>query len=52
MTPHAKSVAGYRTDTLEDILSGYKKKERKDRWDRERIAAITAELKRRRKEKA
>lgn len=39
----------YRTDTLEQILLGYEQKPVKDRWDMDRIAAIRAELKQRRK---
>jgi hypothetical protein len=52
MTPdqHRRSVACYRSDTLENILRDIERKERKDRWDKDRIAAIRAELKQRRKE--
>ena len=49
MTAHAKSVQDYRSDTLEAILADYQKKARKDSWDKQRIDAIMAELKKRRK---
>ena len=48
-TDHARSIQSYRSDTLESILADYERKTRKDRWDKDRIAAIQAELKRRRK---
>lgn len=46
-TDHARSIRDYRRDTLENILADYERKSRKDRWDKDRIAAIRAELKRR-----
>jgi hypothetical protein len=46
---HQRSVACYRSDTLENVLRDYERKARKDRWDKDRIAAIRAELKQRRK---
>jgi hypothetical protein len=51
MTPdqHRRSVACYRSDTLENILRDIERKARKDRWDKDRITAISAELKQRRK---
>jgi hypothetical protein len=51
MTPdqHKRSVACYRSDTLENVLRDYERKPKKDRWDKDRIAAIRAELKQRRK---
>ncbi len=47
-TDHAKSIAGYRTATLEKILADYQARTRKDGWDVQRISAIRRELKRRR----
>ena len=49
MTTHEKSIRDYRSDTLEAILRDYQKRARKDAWDTARIAAIEAELKKRRK---
>jgi hypothetical protein len=46
---HKRSVACYRSDTLENILQSTERKPKKDRWDKDRIAAIRAELKQRRK---
>jgi hypothetical protein len=46
---HQRSVACYRSDTLENVLRDYERKPKKDRWDKDRIAAIRAELKQRRK---
>jgi hypothetical protein len=46
---HKRSVACYRSDTLENILRDIERKARKDRWDKDRITAIRAELKQRRK---
>ena len=50
MTNHAHAIQGYRSNTLNAILADYQKKARKDRWDTARIAAIQAELEKRRKE--
>ena len=50
MTTHERSIRDYRSATLESILRDYQKKTRKDAWDTARIAAIQAELEKRRKE--
>jgi hypothetical protein len=51
MTTHERSIRDYRTDTLQAILADYQKRTRKDSWDTARIAAIQAELERRRRER-
>jgi len=51
MTSHERSIREYRSDRLQSILADYQKKTRKDSWDTARIAAIQAELERRRKER-
>lgn len=47
MNNHQRAIKDYRRDTLEAILADYERKERKDRWDKDRIEAIRSELKRR-----
>jgi hypothetical protein len=45
MTDHNKAIADYSTDTLAKILRDLKRKSRQDQWDKERMAAIKAALK-------
>ena len=46
---HAQSLSQYRLVRLEELLQAYEKSSIKDQWAAERIAAIKAEIKRRRK---
>jgi hypothetical protein len=48
-TTHERAVSQYSMETLEKILADYQRRDSKDRWDVARIAAIRAELQRRRK---